>query len=641
MFKWLMVLLLLLFVYHVREVFPPFIVGAIIAYLLYPLVKFLNQRWHFRPFWSVLLIYFATGAVVGFIAWHFWPVLVDEATNLFEQRREIVTNLVDQVRQQFSLQIDVHETSDIILSQLQNSIGKPEEIVHFGGVVSKSLLSILVCAVTSVYMLADNKRVGRFFMRFVAPEKRATVVSLAGQMDVMFRKYVLGQLGLITLMSFIAFCILSCCGIKYALLIALVTGFLEIIPVLGPLLAIIIASVFAVAQLGISHFWIVPLWYWIARLLEDYVIVPNTIGHAVELHPLAVIFAVVVGETMAGALGMLIAIPVAASIKVVLDFCYPPTTMAVPIEHKSPLDKLFKNILPAKQVDPQVERLSADIETIGAMHEGAQGIAPHILIDKSTAEHNVLHMASGSINPIPGQLPEPLRVSPPEPAMAAHLMDAPTPTRQVDTFKQMASRVKGEATATDKSNQQPTHPLPVQQETLTGMAARIKTDKKAAEEAEKASATPAAKSETPAEVSDSNQAPETDPAHRSEGTGTPTTAQPGAAKPESAAAKSKSTTENSEPATTKSKSVAAKHESANESSESKKENSERAIKEESKSESEPSTRAQEKASESALSETTAESEATVAPAPAKEQAAESKKEMSTAKDSKKDQQRGS
>ena len=60
-----------------------------------------------------------------------------------------------------------------------------------------------------------------------------------------------------------------------------------------------------------------------ARLIEDYVIVPRFIGHAVELHPLAIIFAVLCGEVMAGALGMLIAIPVAASIKEILDFLYP------------------------------------------------------------------------------------------------------------------------------------------------------------------------------------------------------------------------------------------------------------------------------------------------------------------------------
>jgi predicted PurR-regulated permease PerM len=64
--------------------------------------------------------------------------------------------------------------------------------------------------------------------------------------------------------------------------------------------------------------------YTIARWMEDYLVVPKVIGHAVDLHPLIVIFAVLCGEVLAGALGMLIAIPVAASIKVIVDFTHPP-----------------------------------------------------------------------------------------------------------------------------------------------------------------------------------------------------------------------------------------------------------------------------------------------------------------------------
>ncbi|MBI2812098.1 MAG: AI-2E family transporter [Candidatus Melainabacteria bacterium] len=67
----------------------------------------------------------------------------------------------------------------------------------------------------------------------------------------------------------------------------------------------------------------IPAALFLARQIEDYVVVPKVIGHAVELHPLAVIFAVLVGEHMAGALGMLIAIPVAASVKLILDSSYP------------------------------------------------------------------------------------------------------------------------------------------------------------------------------------------------------------------------------------------------------------------------------------------------------------------------------
>jgi hypothetical protein len=94
--------------------------------------------------------------------------------------------------------------------------------------------------------------------------------------------------------------------------------------VLGPFIAISIAVIVGVSQSGVSVALPIVGCFLIARWLEDYLVVPNIIGHAVELHPLAVIFAVLVGETMAGALGMLIAIPVAASVKVVIDTFYPP-----------------------------------------------------------------------------------------------------------------------------------------------------------------------------------------------------------------------------------------------------------------------------------------------------------------------------
>jgi predicted PurR-regulated permease PerM len=209
------------------------------------------------------------------------------------------------------------------------SVGKPEEIVHIGGIISKSLLGVLVCIVSSVYFMIDAGRVGRFFLRFIPEERHETVIKLSLQMNVMLSRYVRGQLILIVIMSVVAYGFLTFIfHMKYALLIAILSGFLEIIPVLGPILAIGIATIVGIAHSGIGVApWII-LCYWLARIAEDYVVVPRVIGHAVELHPLAVIFAVLCGEVMAGALGMLIAIPVAASIKEILDYMYPPAAPA-------------------------------------------------------------------------------------------------------------------------------------------------------------------------------------------------------------------------------------------------------------------------------------------------------------------------
>ena len=187
------------------------------------------------------------------------------------------------------------------------------------------MLAMLVTIVSSIYFIVDSKRVGQFFLRFLPQQRQKIAIDLSKQMNSILSKYVQGQLILITLMSCVAYGFLHFgFHLRYALLIAILSGFLEIIPVLGPILATTTATIVGIAQNGVDCALLIILCYTGARWIEDYVIIPRVIGHYVELHPLTVIFAVLCGEVMAGALGMLIAIPVAASIKVIIDFCYPP-----------------------------------------------------------------------------------------------------------------------------------------------------------------------------------------------------------------------------------------------------------------------------------------------------------------------------
>jgi predicted PurR-regulated permease PerM len=325
MIKWIYVLFIAIFLYHVREVFPPFIVGAIIAYLLVPLVNRLATSAKVSMRVAVTVIYLLFVAVVAGAIWWAGPKIAQELNNLYTDRLEIVSNLISQVATQFGWQVDEAKATGDILRTLEQSVGKPEELVHIGGIVSKSMLELLVTIVSSIYLIVDSQRVGFFFLRFVPKERHQTTLEMIGQMNSMLSKYVRGQLILITLMATFAYLFLHFIfHLHYALVIAIVSGFLEIIPVLGPILATTTATVVGISQYGFGvAFWII-IAYTLARWAEDYTIIPNVIGHAVELHPLAVIFAVLCGEVTAGALGMLIAIPVAASIKVVLDVLYPP-----------------------------------------------------------------------------------------------------------------------------------------------------------------------------------------------------------------------------------------------------------------------------------------------------------------------------
>ena len=324
MLKWLSVILLVCFLYQIREVFPPFIVGGIIAYLLLPLVNWLSARSGVKVGWAVLIIYLLFVGCIALAFWFFGARAAEQFSGLVSQRKEIVVSLVRELSVAFNYPLDVDPTANEIINGIERSFGQPGEIMLLGGLVSKSMLSLLVTVVSSIYFIFDSNSVGQFFLRFLPEARRRTAINLFGQMNLVISKYVKGQLILITLMACVAYFFLHVVfHLKYALVIAIMSGFLEIIPVLGPFIATTVATIVGISQIGVNAFWIIPC-YVGARWAEDYVIVPRIIGHAVQLHPLAVIFAVLCGETMAGALGMLIAIPVAASVKVVLDFCYPP-----------------------------------------------------------------------------------------------------------------------------------------------------------------------------------------------------------------------------------------------------------------------------------------------------------------------------
>jgi len=274
---------------------------------------------------AVAGIYLAFLGTMILLSRVFGGLLIDQAATLFEDRHAIVTKLLEQLSMTFNWQMDVQTISSDIVINLETWLGKPEELVHLTEILSKSLLHVLVSVVSSIYLIMDSESVGRFLLRFVPEERRLAVVTLSSQINVMVAKYIRTQLFLILLMSTVAYVILHFAfQIKYALLIAIFSGVLEIVPVLGPLLAISMAVIVGVAQKGVHVGLLIALCYWIARLTEDYVVIPKFVGHVIELHPLAIIFAVICGEVLAGALGMLIAIPVAAAVKLILDFCYPP-----------------------------------------------------------------------------------------------------------------------------------------------------------------------------------------------------------------------------------------------------------------------------------------------------------------------------
>jgi len=328
-------LLLLAFLYLVGSIVTPFIWAAVTAYILNALVRVAHGRIGGpRPLW-VVLIYF--GLVIGLI----WA-LTGVVPLLGMQVRQIVGEVPNYVRQvtvflqanNINLgggrvtEAQITETTRRGLSDAMGLMGsRAPELARN---LFEGLLHILIYLLATFFiLLGAPKTVSNFRSLFSPP--------VLDELDPWFKRinhtlisYLRGQLLLVAVVSIATYIGLSILGVQFALALAIMSGLVETIPYLGPYAAGAIAVLVGLTQTQPNHFGWPPLMlgaavailYTVIRQTEDNLVMPVVIGRTVELHPLTVLFMVLAGASVAGVLGLLIAVPVAATVKIIAEFLW-------------------------------------------------------------------------------------------------------------------------------------------------------------------------------------------------------------------------------------------------------------------------------------------------------------------------------
>lgn len=326
---WVLPLLLLLFLYMARTILGPFIIAGVLAYIFSMVIDRIQERVGWPRFVVVALTYLGVLGVAG-VGLYFG------AESIYQQTRQFITggpNIVERALQQFmgnssytfgGTTVDAHYIADRLNEGIKGYFGGGGDAVHLAGLVVGRLLDTLLVLIVTFYLLLSGKQLGSYLLKFVPADARGRTGYVAGRIHTTLGAYLRGQLLLIALMSVVSFIVLQFIfNVPYAVPLGILTGFLEILPLLGPAIAAIIAAGVALSAHGAGAALGVVVAYFILRQLEDQLVMPLVVGRAVELHPVVTIFAVLAGGAMAGVLGMLLAVPVAAAIKVILDFLYP------------------------------------------------------------------------------------------------------------------------------------------------------------------------------------------------------------------------------------------------------------------------------------------------------------------------------
>ena len=324
---WLLTLgAILLFLYLVRSILAPFVIGGLAAYVLSPVADRFQERWRLSRAVAAALLYLLVLIPIVSLAVLFGPRLLEETRLLIIRAPELLTGLIADLfgPGPYALlggTVDSAQISRDAIDSLRGAIGTAGQALRFAVVIAELALNVFLALIVSVYLLVDSQRVTQMLIGLVPRDRRARVAEVSAEVHRTLARYLrrLGLLmALVTTVIFLGLELIF--HLRYALPVAVATGVLEIVPFIGPVAAGSIAAMIAVTQGGSSLAVGVIVFYFVVRQIQDQLVGPIVLGHAVQLHPVIIIFAVLAGGTLFGILGTLAAVPAAAAIKVILDY---------------------------------------------------------------------------------------------------------------------------------------------------------------------------------------------------------------------------------------------------------------------------------------------------------------------------------
>jgi predicted PurR-regulated permease PerM len=221
----------------------------------------------------------------------------------------------------------LQERIDELTTELTDTVSAAALPVLFGTV--SVLIELIIYLVASFYFIVYGDKFVLAFRNLLHRRYHGEFDRLIQEINSTLGAYIRGQALLVAIMSVASFTVLYTLDIKYAVILAIATGFLELIPLVGPWTAGAIAVAVALFQESTPFGWthltlalVVGFAYFALRQLEDALVIPTLIGRIVHLHPLLVIFCVVIGTSLGGILGLILAVPVAAVAKILVSYFY-------------------------------------------------------------------------------------------------------------------------------------------------------------------------------------------------------------------------------------------------------------------------------------------------------------------------------
>ncbi|MFT8320179.1 MAG: AI-2E family transporter [Bacillus sp. (in: firmicutes)] len=303
------------------KVISPFILGAFITYLLHPVIERLHKKGLHRGL-AVALIYILFFGGIGYGLYKGIPVFINQLKELTESAPELASQYRDWTQY---IQEKTKAWPENMQQKVDNGIQSFE--VKMDGLLTKvlkgameivnSFVLIMLIPFISFYMLKDINAVKKAAW-FITPRKwRNNGTAFLKDVNLSLGSYIRGQLFVCFIIGAISTMLFWIFHMKYPLVLGIIIGITNVIPYFGPIIgavpAVIIASTISIKMLIIIIVIIIVL-----QFLEGNILAPFIVGKSLHMHPLFIMFALLVGEEIGGIVGMIVSVPILSVLKVAI-----------------------------------------------------------------------------------------------------------------------------------------------------------------------------------------------------------------------------------------------------------------------------------------------------------------------------------
>ncbi|MBI4256480.1 AI-2E family transporter [Candidatus Uhrbacteria bacterium] len=318
--KAVLIVLGLWFLWFIRDIVAIFVASILLAALIEPFASWFAARRIPRGL-AVLIVYTCLLSLTAIFVLLFVPILAHQGGQLvanFSNSYAQTMESLGQVRQ-FSADYGFADNLTNSLAAIQQSITD-----SFGsffstvwGVVG-SVAALFIVLVLSFYMVVEEERMRKYFRSLAPIEYQPYVAHVMKKMSRKMGEWLRGQIILGVIVGLAVYIGLTLLGVKYALVLALIAGLLEVVPYVGPIISLVPALIVGLAQsalIGLA----VTILYLIIQQLENNILVPKVMQKVTGLNPIISILALLVGLKAGGLAGAVLSIPLAMMGVVILE----------------------------------------------------------------------------------------------------------------------------------------------------------------------------------------------------------------------------------------------------------------------------------------------------------------------------------